>query len=153
MALGVKNPSANAGILRDMGSICGLGRSPGEGNGNSLQYSCLENLMNRGAWQTTVQGLQRINHDWVTKHTPTLLRCIIVIVCVYAGFPGGASGKEPAYQCRPKGGRFNPWVRKIPWRRKWQLTPVFFPGESHGQWSLVSYSLQGHKKSDMTEMI
>ena len=44
----VKNPPANAG---DAGSIPGLGTSPGEGNGNPLQYSCLENSMNRGAWQ------------------------------------------------------------------------------------------------------
>ena len=47
----VKNPLANAG---DLGSIPGLGRSPGEGNGNPLQYSHLENPMNRGAWQATV---------------------------------------------------------------------------------------------------
>ena len=46
----VKNPLANAG---DLSSIPGSGRSPGEGNGNSLQYSCLENSMDRGAWQTT----------------------------------------------------------------------------------------------------
>ena len=47
------------------------------------------------------------------------------------GFPGGASGKEPACQCRRAKGRgFNLWVRKILWRRKWQPTPVFLPGES-----------------------
>ena len=48
----VKNLPANAG---DVGSVSGLGRSPGEGNGNSLQYSCLGNCMDRGAWQTTAQ--------------------------------------------------------------------------------------------------
>ena len=42
-------------------------------------------------------------------------------------------------------------VRKIPWRREWQATPVFFPGESHGQRSLVGYSPWGHKESDMIE--
>ena len=47
------------------------------------------------------------------------------------GFPGGASGKEPACQCRRRG--FVPWVGKTPWGRAWQSTPVFFPGESHGQ--------------------
>ena len=47
----VKNPPVNAG---DMGLVPGLGRSLGEGNGNSLQYSCLENPMNRGAWQATI---------------------------------------------------------------------------------------------------
>ena len=59
-----KNPPANAG---DAGSILGLGRSPGEGNGNLLQYSCLENPMDRGAWQATVHGVARVGHDLVTK--------------------------------------------------------------------------------------
>ena len=54
------------------------------------------------------------------------------------GFPGGASGKEPACQCsRCRRHRFDPWVRKIPCRRKWQPTPIFLPGESHGQRSLA----------------
>ena len=58
-----------------------------------------------------------------------------------SGFPGGASGKEPACQGRrQKSLRFNPWVGKIPWRRAWQPTPVFLPGISHGQRSLVVYS-------------
>ena len=46
---------------------------------------------------------------------------------------------------------FNLRLRKIPWRRAWQPTPVFLPGESHGQRSLVGYSPQGHRESDMTE--
>ena len=50
----VKNPPANAGDLRDVGSTPGLGRSPGGGSGNPFQYSCLENPMNRGAWQAIV---------------------------------------------------------------------------------------------------
>ena len=54
VALVVKNPLANAGDTRDMGSIPGLGRSPGRGNGNPLQYSCLENSMDRGAWEAIV---------------------------------------------------------------------------------------------------
>ena len=57
LAVLVKNPSANAG---DSGSIPGLGRSPAEGNGNPLQYSCLENPMNRGAWWATVHGVAKI---------------------------------------------------------------------------------------------
>ena len=59
VALVVKNLPANAGDLRDMGSIPGLGRSPGEGHGNPLQYSCLENPMDRGAWQATVHGVTK----------------------------------------------------------------------------------------------
>ena len=52
----VKNPLANAG---DLGSIPGLGRFSGEGNGNSLQYSCLENFKDKGAWQATVHGVTK----------------------------------------------------------------------------------------------
>ena len=52
----VKNLSANAGDAREEGSVPGLGRSPGAGNGNPLQYSCLENPMDRGIWQVIVQG-------------------------------------------------------------------------------------------------
>ena len=59
MATVVKNPPANAGDTRDEGSIPGLGRSPGVGNGNTLQYSCLENPMDRGAWWATVHGVTK----------------------------------------------------------------------------------------------
>ena len=51
--------------------------------------------------------------------------------------------------CRP---RFNPWVQKIPWRRKWQPTPVFLPGKSHGQRSLAGYSPWDHKESEGTQL-
>ena len=56
--------TCNAG---DLGSIPGLGRSLGEGNGNPLQYSCLGNPMNRGAWWATVYGVARVRHNLVTK--------------------------------------------------------------------------------------
>ena len=52
----VKNPPANTG---DTGLICGLGRSPGEGNGNPFQYSCLGNPMDTGAWKATVHGVRK----------------------------------------------------------------------------------------------
>ena len=55
---------------RDLSLIPGLGRSPGEGNGNPLQYSCLENPMDRGAWQATVHGIARVGHDLATKPPP-----------------------------------------------------------------------------------
>ena len=62
------------------------------------------------------------------------------------GFPAGASSKEPACQCRrQKRCKFDLWVKKIPWRRTRQPTPVSLPGESHGQRSLVGYSPWGHK--------
>ena len=60
----VKNPSTSAG---DAGSIPGLGRSPGEGNGNSLQYSCLGNPMGRGALWAAVHGVTGIGHNLATK--------------------------------------------------------------------------------------
>ena len=53
--------------------------------------------------------------------------------------------------CRKLG--FDPWVGKIPWRRKWLPIPVFLPGEFHGQMSLVGYRPWGHKESDMTEQL
>ena len=66
---------------------------------------------------------------------------------------GGTSGKEPTCQCRRyKRWRFDPWVRKIPWRRAWQPTSVLVPGESHGRRSLGGYSPQGNKESDTTEV-
>ena len=57
----------------DPGVIPGLGRSPGKGNGNPLQYSSLGNLMDKGAWQATVHGSQRVRHDWATNTRDTLL--------------------------------------------------------------------------------
>ena len=66
MAQLVKNLPANAGDAEDTGSIPGWGRSPGEGNGNLLQHSCLENPMDRGAWQATVHVVTR-RHNSMTK--------------------------------------------------------------------------------------
>ena len=58
------NPLDNAGDVRDTGSTPGLGRSPGGRHGNPLQYSCLENLVDRGGWQVTQSmGLQRLGHN------------------------------------------------------------------------------------------
>ena len=66
----VKNLPANDG---DSSSIPGLGRSPGEGNGNPLQYSCLENPMDRGAWRASPWGRKRVGHDLVTKQQVAVL--------------------------------------------------------------------------------
>ena len=68
VVLVIKNLPASAADLRDMGSISGSGRSPGEGNGNPLQYSCLGNPMDRGAWQTTVLGITK-NQTGLSAHT------------------------------------------------------------------------------------
>ena len=72
-----KESASNAG---DLGSIPGSGRSPGEGNGNPLQCSCLENPMDRGGWQATVHGVTRVRHDLVTTHN--------------SAYPQTAHGKE-----------------------------------------------------------
>ena len=70
------------------------------------------------------------------------------------GFPGGPSGKEHACQHRRhKRCRFNPWIRKFPWRRAWQSTPVFLPEKSHAQRNLAGYSPKGHMELDTTEAI
>ena len=63
----------------------------------------------------------------------------------------GSDSKASCLQCRRPG--FNPWVGKIPWRRKWQSTPVLLPGKSHGRRSLVGYSPWGQKELDTTERL
>ena len=62
----VKKSSANAGNAGDAGSILGSGRSPGGAHDNPLQFACLESLMDRGAWQATVHGLQGLNDNNAT---------------------------------------------------------------------------------------
>ena len=96
-------------------------------------------------------GSQRVRNDWVTKTFTFHYSDGNVRFCPllsHIGLPRCLSGKEFTYQRRRCG--FNPWVRKIPWIRKWQSTPVFLPGETHGQRKLGGYSLWGCKKSDMT---
>ena len=131
-----KESTCNGGDLRP---IPGLGRSPGEGNGKPLQYSHLENSMNRGFWQVTVHGVaesdtvERLSHSHI---------------------PGSSSSKEPICQCRRhKKLEFNPWVRNIPWKRKWQPTPIYLPGKSHGQRRLVDYSQWAGSELDKTQRL
>ena len=81
-------------------------------------------------------------------------------ICVYAEgitrakmlpFPGGAEGKASARNAGELGSI--PGWGRFPWRRKWQPTPVFLPGESHGRRNLMGYSPRGRKESDMTERL
>ena len=125
----------------EVGSIPGSGRSPGEGNGNPLQYSCLENFMDRGTWWVTVRrtAKSQIQLKQLSTHTCMEQRWASLLA------------QSSACQYRRPG--FDPRVGKMPWRRKWQPAPVFLPGESHGQRSLAGYSLRGHKESDMTEQL
>ena len=69
------------------------------------------------------------------------------------GFAGGAVVKSPPAKAGNTRQGFDPWVRKIPWSRKWQSTPVFLSGESHGQRSLAGYSPWGHKEWDTAESL
>ena len=71
--------------------------------------------------------------------------------CENSLIPGGSDGKSICLQLRRPG--FDPWVGKIPWRRKWQPTPVLLPWKSHGRRSLVGYSPWGCKESDMTKQL
>ena len=83
--------------------------------------------------------------------------CLSFSCCVprsgTAGSFGNCMGSSGSSSLQCQRSRFDPWVRKIPWRRAWQSIPVFLPGESQGQRSLVDYSPQGHKELDMTEVI
>ena len=82
---------------------------------------------------------------------PSNSLCMCVSACISqrnrpagdinVSYPGGASGEEPVCQCRRcKRCGFDPWIRKIPWRRAWKLTPVFLPGEPHGAWRATVHS-------------
>ena len=96
-------------------------------------------------------GWQRIRHDWATKHIHTHTHTHTHRVIW--DFPE-ASGEESACQCRRLNRcGFSPLVGKIPWRRKWQPSPVFLPGEPHGQRCMVGYSPWGHKELDTTEHV
>ena len=89
-----------------------------------------------GTGELPSMGSHRVGHDWSDL----------------AAAAGGARGKEPACQCkRCKRHRFDPWVGKIPWRRAWQPTSVFLPGDSCGQRNLAGYSPWDCKELDTTE--
>ena len=96
-----------------------------------------ELVMDREAWRAAIHG--------VTK-SQTRLRDRTELK-----LPNGSTSKEPTCQCkRCTRCGFSPWVVKIPWRRKWQPTPVFLPGKSHGQRNLAGYSPWGRKELDTT---
>ena len=84
-----KNLPAKAGKARDSGSIPGTGRSPGEGNGNPLQYSCLENSMDRGAWWATVHGIAK---SWTQLSTMLARACARTDTHTHTQRKGGPRG-------------------------------------------------------------
>ena len=84
-----------------------------------------------------------ILENWLAVSIQAEHRSLLWLLWLHYGFSWWQSGKEHTCQCRRCG--FNPWVREIPWRRKWQPTPVILPGRSHAQRILVGYSLWGRK--------
>ena len=104
----------------------------GEHHGNSHMKGWGKTLGEPGLPST---GLHRVRHNWSN---------LAAAAAYLLGFPGGSTGKETTCQWRRLG--FKPWARKIPWRRAWQPTPVFLPGEFHEQRNLVGYSPWGHKR-------
>ena len=89
VALVVKNPPAKAGDIRDMSSISGSGRSPGEGHGNPLQCSCLKNPRDRGVWRASVHWVTKswTQVKWLSRHTCTMCHIyydlVIVLTVLY----------------------------------------------------------------------
>ena len=162
--------------------------SPGGGHGNPLQYSCLENPMDRGPWWATVRGVaqSQTRPKSLSTHTHArvclcrrinlrfclLFQWVIFLVSFFlflfsiklAFFSPLAALKIPWME-EPGGLQSmgllkvrHSWVTSLSlftfmhWRRKWQPTPVFLPGESQGQGSLVGCCLRGHTESNSTEM-
>ena len=105
-----------------------------------------QEILFRLVWQPIFQTL--FTQVILTCHQILMPR-IKMMVKKLSGLPQWLSGKESACQFRRHG--FDPWVRKILWRREWQPTPVFLPGKFHGQRSLAGYSPWGHKEPDTTE--
>ena len=109
----------------------------------SLKY---DNLFPR--FNCHVLYTKMIRHRCLKNSISSIIRFEIL-------FPGGSDGKASAYSVGDLGliPGFDPWVRKIPWRRKWQPAPVLLPGKSHGRRSVVGYSPWGRKESDTTEQL
>ena len=112
----------NTGAL---GSIPGSGRSPGEGNGNPLRYSCLENSMDRGAWRATVLGVTRVRHNLGSKQQPSTNMCLWTWspfhwppepTCLWAERPGSYA---------PQGTFVGSWISSEPSHRVSWFTPSF----------------------------
>ena len=132
----------------------------GEGNGTPLQYSCLENPMDGGAWWATVHGFAKSQTQLsdftftfyshalekeMATHSSTLAWKI-----PWMEEPGGLQSMGSLGVRHDRATSLSLFTL-MHWRRKWQPTPVFLPGESQGRGSLVGCRLWGHTESDMTE--
>ena len=104
------------------------------------------------SWLTCTYDRNVIGPETIGNSKSVLTAKLISKSLVIPGFPGGTCGEKPACQSRrlQKPG-FSPWVGKIPWKRAWQPTLVFLPGEPHGQRSLEGYSPWSRRELDTTE--
>ena len=118
-------------------------RSAAQDSGDQVRPGLIHHLNIPGPLRTMLNLLCLCSVNGTTKSG---WQHIYYVVCYFKKLLGDSDGRE---SCRRP--RFDPWVRKIPWRRKHQPTPVILPGEFHGQRSLVGYSPWGHKESDTTE--
>ena len=106
-------------------------------------------------WRHIIMVLESSERNDVSLFILILVSTVWVLLTTYLsiipGFPGGSDGKSICLH----GGRtgLDSWVRKMPWRRKWQPTPVLLPGKFHGWRSLVGYNPWGRKESDTTELL
>ena len=125
-----KESTCNVG---DLGSIPGFKRSPGEGNSYPFYYSCLQNSMDRGDWQAPVHGVAkswtRVS-DSLHSKTPQWTSQVALVVKHLLANARDIRDAGPVTALIQG-------IQKIPWRRAWQPTLVFLPGESHGQRSLA----------------
>ena len=138
-----KESACSAG---DPSLIPGLRRSPGRGHGSPLQYSCLENSMDRGAWQAIVYGVTKNQ----TRQKRLSLLTKSTLECGYGRQATFTFPWQPG--CWPKWSPFD--LSSAPQRRRqWQPTPVLLPGKSHGWRSPVGCSPRGREESDMTERL
>ena len=181
----VKNSPANTRDVWDVGSILESGRYLGGGHGNQLQYSCLKNPMDRGAWWAIAHRVvHRVKHDWNDlAHTSTIQQHGVLLeyytesseIMFLWDYLVSWSEKAMAPHSSTLAWKI-PWTEEpgglqsmaslrvghdwatslslftfMRWRRKWQPTPVFLPGESQGRGSLVGCRLWGRTESDTTE--
>ena len=107
----------------------------GEGNGSPLQCSCLENPRDRGAWWAAVSGVAQSQTRLKRLSSSIQASQVALVVKNLSANAGGIR------RCG-----FNPWVKKIPWKRSWQPILVFLPGQSHGQRNLVGRETQWAEK-------
>ena len=158
---GVKNNIVMGRVNSIIDNCWSLWGFSGEGNGNPLQCSCLENPRDGGAWWAADYG---VTQSWtrlkrLSRSSSGSSRIMLIILFLFlywisylpVRLPWWLRQQKICLQCRRPG--FDLWVRKIPWRRKWQPIPVLLPGKFHGQRSLLGNSPWNCKESDTTEQL